>query len=110
MIAVVSPSRESTSGRARLGMKPWTNALYVSWMSRCDSAASVLKTGERLPEPDTPVNTVSARCEMSRSTFPRLFARAPRTRMAPHDAAGTELPRGRWLVGEGGLEPPTSEV
>ena len=27
MIAVVSPSRTSTSGRARLGMKPWTNVL-----------------------------------------------------------------------------------
>ena len=27
MIAVVSPSRWSTSGRARLGMKPCTNAL-----------------------------------------------------------------------------------
>ena len=27
MIAVVSPSRRSTSGRARFGMKPWTNAL-----------------------------------------------------------------------------------
>ncbi len=26
-IAVVSPSRTSTSGRARAGMKPWTNAL-----------------------------------------------------------------------------------
>ena len=27
MIAVVSPSRTSTSGRARVGMKPWTKAL-----------------------------------------------------------------------------------
>ncbi len=27
MIAVVSPSRTSTSGRARVGMNPWTNAL-----------------------------------------------------------------------------------
>ena len=27
MIAVVSPSRTSTSGRASVGMKPWTNAL-----------------------------------------------------------------------------------
>ena len=27
MIAVVSPSRWSTSGRASDGMKPWTNAL-----------------------------------------------------------------------------------
>ncbi|GAC1450815.1 MAG: hypothetical protein PVSMB10_05290 [Pseudarthrobacter sp.] len=27
MIAVVNPSRRSTSGRARLGMNPWTKAL-----------------------------------------------------------------------------------
>ncbi len=27
MIAVVRPSRTSTSGRARVGMKPWTKAL-----------------------------------------------------------------------------------
>jgi hypothetical protein len=27
MIAVVRPSSESTSGRARVGMKPWTKAL-----------------------------------------------------------------------------------
>ncbi len=27
MIAVVNPSRTSTSGRARVGMKPWMNAL-----------------------------------------------------------------------------------
>ena len=27
MIAVVSPSSESTSGRASVGMKPWTKAL-----------------------------------------------------------------------------------
>ena len=27
MIAVVSPSRRSTSGRDRVGMKPWTKAL-----------------------------------------------------------------------------------
>ena len=36
MIAVVSPSRESTSGLASVGMKPWTKALYVSLISRCD--------------------------------------------------------------------------
>jgi hypothetical protein len=28
-------------------MKPWTNALYVSLMSRCDSAAMVPKTSGR---------------------------------------------------------------
>ena len=54
MIAVVSPSRTSTSGRAREGMKPCTNALYVSLISRCDSAATVSKTSELLPEPGHP--------------------------------------------------------
>ena len=27
MMAALTPSSTSTSGRARLGMKPWTNAL-----------------------------------------------------------------------------------
>lgn len=60
MIAVVSPSSTSTSGRACVGMKPWTKALYVSLISRWDSAAMVLNTSELLPEPETPVNTVEA--------------------------------------------------
>src|SRR5919112_1160155 len=58
-------------------------------MSRCDSAAIVSKTSELLPEPDTPVNTVSFRFGMSRSTFLRLFSRAPRTSMEPQwEASG----------------------
>ena len=52
-------------------------------MSRCDSAAMVSKTSDDLPEPETPVKTVSRRLGMSRSTPWRLLARAPRTRMAP---------------------------
>jgi hypothetical protein len=83
MIAVVRPSSESTSGRARVGMKPCTNALYVSLISRFDSAAIVSKTSELLPDPETPVNTVSRRLGMSRSTPRRLFSRAPRTSMEP---------------------------
>ena len=46
MIAVVSPSRTSTSGRASVGMKPCTKALYVSLIIRCDSAAIVSNTSE----------------------------------------------------------------
>jgi hypothetical protein len=64
-------------------MKPWTNALYVSLISRCDSAAIVLKTSELLPDPETPVNTVNRRLGMSRLTSRRLFSRAPRTSMEP---------------------------
>src|SRR4051812_35714917 len=62
-------------------MKPCTKALYVSLMSRCDSAAIVPNTSELLPEPDTPVNTVSRRLGRSTLTSLRLFTRAPCTRI-----------------------------
>src|SRR4051794_37991059 len=81
MIAVVRPSRASTSGRSRVGMKPCTNELYVSLIIRCDSAAIVPNTSELLPEPETPVNTVSRRLGSSMLTFLRLFSRAPCTRI-----------------------------
>ncbi len=81
MIAVVSPWSTSTSGRASVGMKPWTKALYVSLISRCDSAAMVSNTSELLPEPETPVNTVSRRLGISTLTSLRLFSRAPCTRI-----------------------------
>src|SRR3954463_4289104 len=80
-MAVVSPSSTSTSGRARVGMKPCTKLLYVSLISRCDSAAMVPKTRELLPEPETPVNTVSRRFGSSTLTSLRLFSRAPCTRI-----------------------------
>src|SRR5207302_1945454 len=50
-------------------------------MSRCDSAAIVSNTSELLPEPDTPVNTVSLRFGISMLTSLRLFSRAPCTRI-----------------------------
>src|SRR4051794_13610685 len=50
-------------------------------MSRCDSAAIVPNTSELLPEPETPVNTVSRRLGISTLTSLRLFARAPCTRI-----------------------------
>src|ERR1700722_3092082 len=81
MIAVVRPSSTSTSGRARVGMKPWTNALYVSLMSRCDSAAMVPNTSELLPDPEMPVNTVRRRFGISTLTSLRLLTRAPWTRI-----------------------------
>jgi hypothetical protein len=64
-------------------MNVCTKELYVSLMSRCDSAAMVSKTSELLPLPETPVNTVSWRLGMSRLTSRRLFSRAPRTSIAP---------------------------
>ena len=48
---------------------------------RCDSAAMVPNTSELLPEPETPVNTVSRRFGSSTLTSLRLFTRAPCTRI-----------------------------
>src|SRR2546430_6304011 len=53
----------------------------VSLIRRCDSAAIVSNTSELLPEPDTPVNTVSLRFGISMLTSLRLFSRAPCTRI-----------------------------
>src|SRR5699024_7554999 len=53
----------------------------VSLISRCDSAAIVSKTSEVLPEPETPVKTVSLRLGISMLTFFRLLSRAPTTRI-----------------------------
>ena len=66
---------------ANVGMKPWTKVLYVSLIIRCDSAAIVWNTRELLPEPETPVNTVSRRVGISMLTSLRLFTRAPCTRI-----------------------------
>jgi len=71
-------------------MKPCTNALYVSLIIRCDSAAIVPNTSELLPEPDTPVKTVSRRFGISTLTSLRLLTRAPWTRMRSWVSA-------RWL-------------
>src|SRR6185312_17355096 len=45
------------------------------------SAAIVPNTSELLPEPETPVNTVSRRLGLSMLTSLRLFTRAPCTRI-----------------------------
>src|SRR5436190_15820173 len=50
-------------------------------MRRCDSAAIVPNTSELLPEPETPVKTVSRRFGISMLMSLRLFARAPYTRI-----------------------------
>src|SRR5215203_6192940 len=57
-------------------------------MSRCDSAAIVPNTSELLPEPETPVNTVSRRFGSSTLTSLRLFPRAPCTRIRSWLSAG----------------------
>ena len=87
-IALVSPSSTSTSGRAVVGRKPWTNALYVSLTRRCDSAAMVPNASELLPEPETPVNTVRRRLGRTTLTSLRLLTRAPCTRIRSWVSAG----------------------
>src|SRR3954470_7635438 len=107
MIAVVSPCRTSTSGRASVGMKPCTKALYVSLISRWDSAAIVSNTSELLPEPETPVTTVSRRFGISTLTSLRLLTRAPCTRItswrsAPCGAGGRASVVVAMLMAPGG--------
>src|SRR3954447_16566530 len=91
-MAVVNPSSTSTSGRVSVGMKPWTKELYVSLISRCDSAAIVPKTSELLPDPETPVNAVSRRFGISTSMSLRLFTRAPWTRIMSWESAVCSMP------------------
>src|SRR4051794_41432686 len=66
-------------------------------MSRWDSAAIVSNTSELLPDPETPVTTVSRRLGSSTLTSLRLFSRAPWTRItswrAPAGSTG-----GCWSV------------
>src|SRR4051812_23283963 len=64
-------------------------------MSRCDSAAIVPNTRELLPEPETPVNTVSRRFGISTLTSLRLFTRAPYTRIRSWLSA-------LWVAGDRG--------
>ena len=94
MIAVVRPSRTSTSGLSRVGRKPCTKAEWVSLIIRCDSAAMVSRTSDDFPEPETPVNTVRRRFGRSMFTPCRLFSRAPRTRIRSWESAG-------WGIGMG---------
>src|SRR5215470_14846074 len=56
-------------------------------MSRCDSAAIVPNTSELLPDPETPVNTVSRRFGISTLRSLRLLTRAPCTRITSWPSA-----------------------
>ena len=85
-IVAVMPVSESTSGLGGVSSIPWMKAVWVALSWRVASAAIVSCTSEDLPEPDTPVKTVSPCLGMSRSTLLRLFSRAPRTRMKPDPA------------------------
>src|SRR3954453_7548428 len=68
-------------------------------MSRCDSAAIVSNTSELLPEPETPVNTVSRRLGISTLMSLRLLTRAPWTRIRSWlSASGSSGDRAPVLV------------
>ena len=54
----------------------------------------VPNTSDDLPEPETPVKTVSWRLGMSRETSARLFSRAPRTSITSWLSAAARRP---WL-------------
>lgn len=57
-------------------------------ISRWDSAATVSNTRELLPEPETPVNTVSRRLGISMLMSLRLLSLAPCTRIISWLSAG----------------------
>ncbi len=59
---------------------------------RWPSAKTISKARVDLPEPDTPVTTVSSRCGMLSEIFFRLFSRAPVTVSAR--GRGPELAEG----------------
>jgi hypothetical protein len=67
-------------------------------MRRCDSAAMAPKTSEDLPDPDTPVKTVSRRLGISSETLARLFTLAPRTSITSWLSAVVEA-CWRWSAG-----------
>jgi hypothetical protein len=48
----------------------------------------VSKASDDLPDPDTPVTTVKLLCGISKSTFFKLWTRAPRTVMLSVDIVG----------------------
>src|SRR5689334_10262122 len=52
----------------------------------------VSKASEDLPDPETPVTTVRVLCGISKSTFFRLWTRAPRTTMLSFDIRRKPIP------------------
>src|SRR5688572_1717782 len=98
MIAVVRPSSTSTSGLPSDGMNPCTNALYVSLIIRCHSAAMVPNISDDSAEPQTPVNTVSRRLGIWTQRAFRWFSRAPWTRIRSWLSAGCLLEAGMFAL------------
>ena len=78
-------------------------------ISRCDSAAMVPNTSDDLPDPETPVNTVSRRLGISTLTSFRLFSRAPWTRIRSWLSAGCWLEEAMFAI-LSRCRPPDREV
>ena len=64
----------STSGRPYFGRNCCTKLGKVSFSSRRDSAAIVSRQSDDLPEPETPVKTVTAFFGIRTDMFFRLFS------------------------------------
>ena len=97
-----SPSMKSTSGLSTCPRNMRAYEESDSTYRRCPSAKIVSKASEDFPDPDSPVKTTIASRGMVRSTFLRLFSRAPCTRILfrslARGAAGTLVP-GRGDIG-----------
>src|SRR6266540_2390812 len=81
MTGVVKFSMASTCGRSYFGNWLRMNKGKVALSWRWASTATVSKTMDDFPEPDTPTNTVIRSFGISSETSLRLFSRAPTTRM-----------------------------
>src|SRR3954463_1117532 len=79
--AILRFSMASASGCGYRGKKFRTNMLKFSKSCLCASVATVSKTIEDLPEPETPVKMVIFRFGILSDTFFRLFSRPPRISM-----------------------------
>src|SRR5687767_4862099 len=86
-----SPSIDAT-GASGPSRRPWRSYIDSDSSSRFTASdPRTSRTREDFPEPDTPVTTVNVPFGMSTSTARRLFADAPRMRIASEA-------RGRFLA------------
>lgn len=101
-IAGVRFSIAANFGRSYRGSRLRTNQGNTSFNWRCDSAATVPNTSDDLPDPDTPVTTVS-RPSGTRSVTPRrLFSHPSRTTISPRTStlrSSRNGPHPPWKTG-----------
>ena len=78
-----NPVRRSMSGLSSCSVNCRAYGDMTSMKRRCPSAKKISKARELFPEPESPVSTVISPRGTSRSTFFRLWWRAPRRAMTP---------------------------